>query len=137
VTAVMPNRRTVNFGLLAGMLAGPTLSSRAGAQAKDAKFSDGVIRIGVLNDMSGPYADMAGPGSVVAARMAVEKFGSKIHGVPIDIVSADHQNKPDVGVAIARKWYDVDDVDVIIDITNSAVSLAINDPRQGSQKVVS
>jgi branched-chain amino acid transport system substrate-binding protein len=97
------------------------------AQAQDTKFSDGVIRIGVLNDRSGIYAEMSGEGSVIAARMAAEKFGNKIHGVPIEIVAADHQNKPDIGAAIARKWYDADGVDVIIDITNSAVSLAIND----------
>jgi branched-chain amino acid transport system substrate-binding protein len=98
-----------------------------GSQAQDAKFTDGVIRIGVLNDRSGIYAEMSGEGSVVAARMAAEKFGNKINGVPIEIVAADHQNKPDIGAAIARKWYDADGVDVIIDITNSAVSLAIND----------
>jgi branched-chain amino acid transport system substrate-binding protein len=120
------NRRTVGFGL-AAMLAAPALLTVARAQTKDSKFSDGVIRIGVLNDRSGLYADMSGEGSVVAARMAAEKFGHKVLGVPVDIVAADHQNKPDIGLGIARKWYDADGVDVIIDICNSAVSLAINE----------
>ena len=106
------------------------------AHAQNARFSDGVIRIGVLNDQSGPYADLAGEGSVVAARMAAEEFGNKIHGVPIEIVSADHQNKPDVGAAIARKWYDADGVDVIVDITNSAVSSAVNNLVKDRKKLV-
>lgn len=96
------------------------------ANAADAKISDNVIRIGVLNDRSGIYADMSGEGSAVAARMAAEEFGNSIDGVPIEIVTADHQNKADIGASIARKWYDADGVDVITDITNSAVSLAIN-----------
>ncbi|WP_332689216.1 ABC transporter substrate-binding protein [Bosea sp. (in: a-proteobacteria)] len=91
-----------------------------------AEFSGNVLRIGVLNDQSGIYADMAGPGSVVAARIAVEEFGGKIGGVPIEIVSGDHQNKPDIGLNIARKWLDADGVDVIADIPNSSISLAIS-----------
>jgi branched-chain amino acid transport system substrate-binding protein len=122
--SIQISRREASFGLGAVLAMGGRVSAAEnGAQA----FSDGVIRIGVLNDQSGPYADMSGQGSVVAARMAAEKFGNKVRGVPIDIIFADHQNKPDVGLAIARKWYDVDGVDVIIDITNSAVSLGINE----------
>ena len=79
-----------------------------------AQVSDGVIKIGVLNDMSGLYADVAGPGSVLAARMAVEDFGAARKGMKVEIVSADHQNKPDVGSTIARTWYDVDKVDAIL-----------------------
>jgi len=84
-----------------------------------------VVKIGVLNDQSGLYADLGGPGSVVAAKMAAEEFGNKVAGMPIEIVSADHQNKPDVGSGIATKWYDVDKVDVIVDVPNSGVALAI------------
>ena len=91
-----------------------------------AQISDGVIKIGVLNDQSSLYADLAGQGSVIAARMAVEDFGAAKKGMKVEIVSADHQNKPDVGSAIARQWYDVDKVDVIFDVPNSGVALAVN-----------
>jgi len=91
-----------------------------------AQVSDGVIKIGVLNDQSSLYADLAGQGSVIAARMAVEDFGAAKKGMKVEIVSADHQNKPDVGSAIARQWYDVDKVDVIFDVPNSGVALAVN-----------
>jgi branched-chain amino acid transport system substrate-binding protein len=91
-----------------------------------AQISDGVIKIGVLNDQSSLYADLAGQGSVVAARMAVEDFGADKKGLKVEIVSADHQNKPDVGSQIARQWFDTDKVDVIVDVPNSGVALAIN-----------
>jgi branched-chain amino acid transport system substrate-binding protein len=91
-----------------------------------AQISDGVVKIGVLNDMSGPYSDITGPGAVVAARMAVEDFGAAKKGIKVEIVSADHQNKPDVGSNIARQWYDVDKVDVIVDVPTSSVALAIS-----------
>jgi branched-chain amino acid transport system substrate-binding protein len=84
-----------------------------------------VVKIGVLNDQSGLYADLAGPGSVVAARMAVEDFGGKVLGKPVEIVVADHQNKADIGAAIARQWFDVDKVDMAIDFANSSVALAV------------
>ena len=96
------------------------------AGAAQAQVSDGVIKIGVMNDMSGLYADIAGPGSVVAARMAVEDFGAAKKGMKVEIVSADHQNKPDVGSSIARQWYDVDKVDAIFDVPTSSVALAIS-----------
>src|SRR5687767_15189918 len=91
-----------------------------------AQVSDGVIKIGVMNDMSSLYADLTGSGSVVAARMAVEDFGAAKKGMKVEIVSADHQNKPDVGSAVARQWYDADRVDVIVDVPNSGVALAVN-----------
>ena len=81
--------------------------------------------IGVMNDQSGPYADLAGPGSVEIARMAIEDFGGSVLGRPIELLSADHQNKVDVGLAIARKWYDEQGARAIFDITNSGVALAI------------
>ncbi len=81
--------------------------------------------IGVMNDKSGPYADLAGPGSVEIARMAVEDFGGAVLGKPIELLAADHQNKVDVGLAIARKWYDEQGARAIFDITNSGVALAI------------
>src|ERR1051325_8217487 len=91
-----------------------------------AQISGGVVKIGVLSDMSSLYADIGGPGSVVAARMAVEDFGAAKKGLKVEIVSADHQNKPEVGSAIARQWYDVDKVDVIVDVPTSSVALAVN-----------
>ncbi|HUM10877.1 MAG TPA: ABC transporter substrate-binding protein [Myxococcaceae bacterium] len=84
-----------------------------------------VVKIGVLNDMSGLYADLSGPGSAEAAKMAAEEFGNKVAGMPIQIVSADHQNKPDIGSGIATKWYDVDGVDAVVDVPNSGVALAL------------
>jgi branched-chain amino acid transport system substrate-binding protein len=89
------------------------------------KISDGVVKVGVLTDMAGAYADMAGPGVVVAAQMAIEDFGGKVLGKPIELVSADHQNKVDLAVSKALEWYDNGKVDVIVDLTNSAVALAI------------
>jgi branched-chain amino acid transport system substrate-binding protein len=85
------------------------------------------IKIGIMNDQSGPYADLAGPGSVVAARMAIEDAGGSVLGRPIEVVVADHQNKPDVGAAIARRWYDVDGVSAIFDVPTSSVALAIQE----------
>ena len=97
-----------------------------GAGAAQAQISDGVIKIGVMNDMSGLYADIAGPGSVVAAKMAVEDFGAAKKGMKVEIVGADHQNKPDIGSTIARTWYDTDKVDVIVDVPTSSVALAVS-----------
>ena len=97
-----------------------------GAGAAQAQISDGVIKIGVLNDMSGLYADLTGPGSVIAAKMAVEDFGAAKKGMKVEVIGADHQNKPDVGSTIARTWYDTDKVDVIVDVPTSSVALAVN-----------
>ena len=102
------------------------VAAALGAGAAHAQISDNVIKIGVLSDMSSLYTDLAGAGSVVAAKMAVEDSGIEKRGVKVEIVSADHQNKPDVGSNIARQWYDVDKVDVIVDVPNSGVALAIN-----------
>jgi branched-chain amino acid transport system substrate-binding protein len=97
------------------------------ASGAQAQISGGVVKIGVLNDMSSLYADIGGPGSVSAARMAVDDFlKSSKSKLKIEIVSADHQNKPDVGSQIARQWYDADGVDAIFDVPNSGVALAIN-----------
>jgi branched-chain amino acid transport system substrate-binding protein len=82
------------------------------------------LKIGVMNDMSSVYSDFQGKGSVIAAQLAVDDYAAKL-GVPVEIVAADHQNKPDVGAAIARKWFDEDHVDVIMDLPNSAVALAV------------
>src|SRR5258706_8711014 len=112
----MSLKRSLSLAAALALLAG-------GAHAQ---ISDGVIRIGVMNDQSGTYADLAGPGSVVAARMAVEDFGAAKKGLKVEIVVADHQNKPEVGSSIARQWFDVDKVDVIVDVPTSSVVLAVN-----------
>ncbi len=91
----------------------------------DAQSPSGVVRIGILNDQSGPYADFGGKTSVDAARMAVEDVGGKVLGKSIEIIIGDHQNKPDVGSAIARRWFDVDGVSAVAELTNSAVALAV------------
>jgi branched-chain amino acid transport system substrate-binding protein len=93
------------------------------------------VKIGVLNDMSSLYADLSGMGSVVAARMAVEDFGAAQKGIKVEIVSADHQNKPDVGSNIVRQWIDVDKVDVIVDVPTSSVALALNEVIREKNKV--
>ncbi len=108
------------------VLAAVSLALAAVASAAQAQVSDGVVKIGVLSDMSSLYSDIGGSGSTVAARMAVEDFGAAKKGMRVEIVSADHQNKPDVGSAIARQWYDVDKVDVIVDVPNSGVALAVS-----------
>ena len=96
-----------------------------GAGSANAQISGDAVKIGVLNDQSGLYADFGGTGSVLAARMAVEDFGGTVLGKPIEILSADHQNKVDLAASTARQWIDVDGVDAFADLTNSAVALAI------------
>jgi branched-chain amino acid transport system substrate-binding protein len=93
------------------------------------------VKIGVLNDMSSLYADISGPGAVTAAKMAVEDFNPAAHGMKVEIVGADHQNKPDVGSNIARQWLDVDHVDVIVDVPTSSVALAVSDVTREKNKV--
>ncbi|ACL61239.1 ABC transporter substrate-binding protein [Methylobacterium nodulans] len=110
-------------------LAGTLLPGLASAQDKS-------IRIGVLNDQSGPYADFQGIGSVIAAQMAVEDYGGTVAGRKIDVVSADHQNKTDVGANIARAWIDRDGVDLIVDVPNSAVALAVSNIAREKNKVL-
>src|SRR6187551_3951454 len=106
-------------------LAGLFLSSAAFTCAH-AEISDNVVKVGVLNDISGVFQDTNGMGSVEAARMAAEDFNGGGKGIKVEIVYADHQNKADVGQAIARKWLDVEAVDAIVDVPNSAVGLSIN-----------
>jgi len=116
---------TLKTLLLAGVLAAV---SAGAAQAID-------VKIGVLNDRSGLYADLSGEGAVVATRMAVEDFKAKEKGINVTIVSADHQNKPDVGSNIARQWYDSEGVDVIVDVPTSSVALAVNQITKDKNKI--
>ena len=109
---------------IAAFVAVIAVLSGAAAQAH-AQISDGVIKIGVLNE-SGPYAALAGPGSRVAALMAVEDFGAAAKGMKVEVVFGDHQNRPEVGTKIAREWYDTEKVDVIVDVPTSSVALAVS-----------
>jgi branched-chain amino acid transport system substrate-binding protein len=116
----------VRFQLvLVSALAIVSLSVSLCASVAHAQISDDVVRIGVLNDQSGLYADLGGPGSVVAARMAVEDAGGAVLGKPVEIVFADHQNKSDIGAALARQWFEIGKVDMAIGFDNSAVALAV------------
>lgn len=103
--------------------------------AAHAQISDGRVRIGILNDMTGPYADLAGPGSVLAAQMAAEEFQNKVAGMPVDIVSANHLNKPDVGSEIVRRWFDQEKVDAIADVPTSSVAIAVQNIVRDKQKI--
>ena len=96
---------------------------------------DDVVKIGVLTDLSGLYSDIGGPGSVAAAKLAVEDFNPAAHGMKVEVISGDHQNKPDIGANLARQWYDVDHVDVIVDVPTSSVALAISEITREKNKV--
>ncbi|WP_092171456.1 ABC transporter substrate-binding protein [Bosea sp. OK403] len=108
---------------LAALMASPALAQQISVKA------------GVLNDRSGLYADLSGEGSVIAARLAVEDFKAAEKGIKVEIVSADHQNKPDVGSTIARQWYDQDGVDLILDVPTSSVALAVNQITKEKNKI--
>src|SRR4029078_8218491 len=105
-----------------GLISLTALTVALGCGSAQAQYSDGVIKIGVMNDMSGTYSDLSGQGSVIAARMAVEDFGAAQKCMKVEINRADHQNKPDVGQNVARTLLDVDKVDVIVAVPTSAVA---------------
>jgi branched-chain amino acid transport system substrate-binding protein len=121
----------MNFKLKT-LVAAAALAFAGGAQAQ---ISGNVVKIGILNDQSSLYADLGGPGSVAAAKMAIEDFKAKEKGLTVEVVSADHQNKPDVGSQIANKWIDAEGVDVIVDVPNSGVALAVNQVVKDKGKV--
>jgi branched-chain amino acid transport system substrate-binding protein len=101
----------------------------------NAEYRGGTIKIGVLNDQSGLYADIAGTASIWMARKAVEDFGAAAKGMKVEIIGGDHQNKPDIGLSIARQWFDVDKVDAIADVPTSSVALAVNELTRDKNKV--
>jgi branched-chain amino acid transport system substrate-binding protein len=120
-------RKFAAIGALAAMLLSP--------QVVQAQISDDVVKIGVLTDMNGPASSPTGKGSVTAAQMAVEDFGGSVLGKPITVVVGDHQLKPDIGAAIARRWYDVEQVDLIVDVPISAVGLAVQNIANDKKKL--
>src|SRR5258706_6663885 len=102
-----------------------------------AQISGNVVKIGVMNDQAGTYADLAGPGSTIAAKMAVEDFKAKEKGLTVEVISADHQNKAHVGSQIARKGYDSDGVDLIVDGPTSSVGPPVTDlPKEKGQALL-
>lgn len=107
----------------------------AGFGTAQAQVSDNVVKIGVLNDQSGPYADLSGKGSVTAAQMAVEDFGGKVLDMPIEVVSADHQNKPDIASNIVNQWIDTDKVDIVVDVPTSSVALAVQEITKNKNRI--
>ena len=122
-------KRSVALG--AALLLACTCAGRA-----EDKISDGVVKIGMLEDMSSIYADITGVGAVTAAKMAVEDFGGRVLGKPIEVISADHQNKPDIASAIAREWFDNQHVDALMDVAASATALAAIDVAKTKNKIV-
>jgi len=122
-------------GALPGVALG-ALFIAATTTVAPAQISDGVVKLGVLTDMAGPAMDATGPGSLLAARMAVEDFGGKVLDKPIEVIFADSQLKPDVGASIARQWYDVEKVDVILDVPVSAIGLAVQAVSREKQKLL-
>ncbi|HKW80780.1 MAG TPA: ABC transporter substrate-binding protein [Casimicrobiaceae bacterium] len=122
--------KALNGSLIALAIAGAFAAGTAQAQ-----ITNNVIKLGVLSDMSSLYADIGGQGSIAAARMAVEDSGIEKRGYKVEIVSADHQNKPDVGSAIARRWYDAEGVDAIVDVPTSSVALAVSQVTKEKNKV--
>lgn len=122
----MVHRRSVLAGAAALAISRP---------ARAAGISDGVVKLGVLDDMSGVFSDQQGMGDFVAARMAAEDFGGRVLGAPIEVIPADLQNRPDVGLSIARRWFDQDKVDAIFGLGNSAVALAVQELCKQRQKI--
>lgn len=116
-------------------LASAVLVTAAIAFIAPADASNGKIKIGILHDASGPYSQNQGPGDVVAVRLVLEDFGKQVLGQDIEVVFADHQNKTDVGTLVARRWYDVEDVDVIMGLGNSAVALAVQELAREKNKI--
>jgi len=125
--------RLLTAAMLCLAAAGIVFAPAAGAQTA---YSDNVIRIGVLTDMSGPQSAASGPGAVMAARMAAEDFGNTVNGVKVDIVFADHQGKPDIGSAIARQWFDADGVDTIADLQGSPIGLAVQSVARDRHRIL-
>jgi len=117
-------KRKLLATLVGAALLGMVSSLALGQTAKPGAISGDKVKIGVMNDMSGLYADIGGPGSVEAARMAIADFGGKVLGKPVELVFVDHLNKPDVGASKAREWYDTD-VDMIVDVPTSSVAIAV------------
>lgn len=120
---------------ISGLTAVALALGATSALAQQARMTDNVVRIGVLTDMSGQFSHESGKGSLTAVQMAVEDFGGKVNGVPIEVISADHLNKPDVALAKAREWYDTQKVDMIANLINSAIALGVANVAKDRNKI--
>ena len=112
------------------------LAATAAATAQDMKISDDLVRLGILTDLNGPFADITGPGSAAAIQMAIDDFGGQVLGKKIELVVADHQNKADIASSKAREWFDTGKVDAIMDVAVSAPALAVLEIAKQKQKVI-
>jgi branched-chain amino acid transport system substrate-binding protein len=126
--------KTLAFAAAMALATGAHAQAKKDEKKDDSKISGGVVKIGILNDQSSLYADLGGQGSVLAAKMAIADFKAKEKGLNVEVIFADHQNKPDVGSQIANKWYDSEGVDVIVDTPNSGVALAVNQVTRDKKK---
>src|SRR3954447_5911895 len=122
-------RLVLGIGLAISLTACPDSGSAS-------ELSAGIVKIGIVNDQAGPLSDLAGPGSVVAAKMALDDFRKLSPELKVEIVTADHQNRPDIGAQVVRKWFDVDGVDMVADVGNSAVALAVQSIARDKNKIV-
>lgn len=129
----MPSKRAI--GARIPLYAAAGLTALVASQTAQAQMSDNAVVVGVLTDLGSVYADAGGSGSILAARIAIEEFGGKVNSVPIELISADHQNKADLGAATAREWYDQQRVDVIADLPTSSVALAVQEVARQKGKV--
>src|SRR5690606_34854504 len=117
--------RTGRLARLCFLAATASALAATAAIAQEGRLSDDVLRIGLIEDMSGVYADITGKGAVAAAELAVEEFGGKVLGKPVEVLSADHQNKPDIAATIARRWFDEEKLDAVLDVASSSPAIAV------------
>jgi branched-chain amino acid transport system substrate-binding protein len=135
VQSFREHKQCWEYAMKFAALAVAAMASTFVANSAQAQFSSDSVKLGVLSDMSSLYSDATGKGSLIAAQMAAEDFGGKVKGKPIEVISADHQNKPDVGSSIAREWYDNQQVDAIVDVPTSSIALAVQKITQDKNKV--
>ena len=112
------------------------LAAATGASAQETRISDDVVRLGILTDLNGPFADITGPGSAAAIQMAIDDFGGQVLGKKIELLVADHQNKADIASSKARDWFDTGKLDAILDVAVSAPALAVLEVAKQKQKVI-
>src|SRR6516162_5593049 len=127
----------MRYRIVALLMAALVAAARVGASSDaQAEILGGVVKLGVLTDETGVFSSLSGEGSIEATRMAVEDFGGKAAGKPIEIIHADHQNKTDIGAAIARRWIDTEGVDAIVDVPNSAIALGVQEIAKEKNRVL-
>lgn len=128
--------RTGRLARLCFLAATASALAATAAIAQEGRLSDDVLRIGLIEDMSGVYADITGKGAVAAAELAVEEFGGKVLGKPVEVLSADHQNKPDIAATIARRWFDEEKLDAVLDVASSSPAIAVLEVAKQKEKII-